>query len=378
MTTKKIRAIGAVALVTVWTVLTVFAWFKPAAAVSDAERRPLNQFPELNTDTLLSGEFMSKFESYTLDQFPFRDSFRQLKALFHYNVMGQKDNNNIYIADGYAAKLEYPLNTAGVKKALEKFSYIYDTYLKETGSTVFTAVIPDKGYYLAEENGYPAMDYEKLFSMVQQAMPWSTHIDLTDCLSQEDYYKTDTHWRQEKLLPVAQKIRSSLGVSALKETKWVKNPVDRPFYGVYYGQAALPMEPDAMTTLQNPMLDDCVTYAVNWDVIANAPVAEKLYNGVYDWGRQDAKDLYEVYLSGPQAMLVIENPNAATDRELILFRDSFGSSLAPLLVQDYAKVTVVDIRYVLSNMLSSFITFEGQDVLFAYSTLILNSGSALK
>lgn len=138
------------------------------------------------------------------------------------------------------------------------------------------------------------------------------------------------------------------------------------------------MEPDALTTLQNPMLDDCITYAVNWDVATNAPVAEKLYEGVYDWERQDAKDLYEVYLSGPQAVLVIENPNATTDRELILFRDSFGSSLAPLLVQDYAKVTVVDIRYLPSNMLSSFITFEGQDVLFLYSTLILNSGSALK
>ena len=378
MTTKKIRAIGAVALIAVWAALTVFAWLKPADAVSDAERRPLAQFPELNADTVLSGDFMTEFESYTLDQFPFRDSFRQLKALFHYNVMGQKDNNGIYIAEGYAAKLEYPLNTAGVNKALEKFNYIYDTYLKETGSTVFTAVIPDKGYYLAEENGYPAMDYEKLFSTVQESMPWSTHIDLTDCLSQEDYYKTDTHWRQEKLIPAAQKIRSSLGVSALKESEWVKNLVDRPFYGVYYGQAALPMEPDTMTTLQNPMLDDCVTYAVNWDAKTNAPVTEKLYDGVYDWNRQDAKDLYEVYLSGPQAMLVIENPNAATDRELILFRDSFGSSLAPLLVQDYAKVTVVDIRYVPSNMLSSFITFEGQDVLFAYSTLILNSGSALK
>lgn len=378
MTTKKIRAVGAVALVAVWAALTAFAWFKPATEISDAERRPLAQFPELNAETLLSGGFMSKFESYTLDQFPLRDSFRQLKALFHYNVMGQMDNNDIYIADGYAAKLEYPLNTAGVNKALEKFNYIYNTYLKDTGSTVFTAVIPDKGYYLAEKNGYPAMDYEKLFSAVQESMPWSTYIDLTDCLSQGDYYRTDTHWRQEKLIPVAQKIRSSLGVSALQESQWVKNLADRPFYGVYYGQAALPMEPDALNTLQNPMLDECITYTVNWDVNANAPVKDKLYNGVYDWERLDAKDLYEIYLSGPQAVLEIENPKATTDRELILFRDSFGSSLAPLLVQDYAKVTVVDIRYVPSNMLSSFVTFEGQDVLFLYSTLILNSGSALK
>ena len=53
---------------------------------------------------------MDKFEEFTLDQFPLRDSFRTLKSLFTYNVLQQKDNNGIYIADGYAAKLEYPLN----------------------------------------------------------------------------------------------------------------------------------------------------------------------------------------------------------------------------------------------------------------------------
>ena len=52
--------------------------------------------------------------------------------------------------------------------------------------------------------------------------------------------------------------------------------------------------------------------------------------------------------------------------------------MIPLIIRDYAKVTVVDIRYVASNMLSSFVDFHGQDVLFLYSTLILNSSSVLK
>ena len=85
-----------------------------------------------------------------------------------------------------------------------------------------------------------------------------------------------------------------------------------------------------------------------------------------------------MYLSGPQSLLRIENPNAATDRELILFRDSFGSSLAPLLVSDYKTVTLVDIRYLSSQMLSRYLEFKGQDVLFLYSTSVLNSGTTLK
>ena len=74
----------------------------------------------------------------------------------------------------------------------------------------------------------------------------------------------------------------------------------------------------------------------------------------------------------------MENPNATTDRELILFRDSFGSSLAPYFLQGYKTVTLVDIRYVSSSLLEKFISFHGQDILFAYSTLILNNSSTMK
>ena len=82
---------------------------------------------------------------------------------------------------------------------------------------------------------------------------------------------------------------------------------------------------------------------------------------------------YDVFLSGARAVLRIENPNAKTDRELIVFRDSFSSSMIPLLVEDYATVTLVDIRYVPARMLDQYVTFDGQDVLFMYSTLVLNS-----
>ena len=53
--------------------LSIVCWLKPADAFSVTERRPLDQFPTLNVNTLLNGSFMSKFEEYTLDQFPLRD-----------------------------------------------------------------------------------------------------------------------------------------------------------------------------------------------------------------------------------------------------------------------------------------------------------------
>lgn len=368
MDNKKIRAIGAALLIGVWLCLTVFAWVKPADDISDAERRPLDQFPELSVDTVLEGDFMTKFEDYTLDQFPLRDSFRQLKSLFHYYVLNQGDNNDVYIADGYAAKLEYPLNETSVNYALSRFNAIYDRYLKASGCKIYASVVPDKSYYLAEDNGYLAMDYEKLFSMVQEGMPWAGYIDITGELSIEDYYFTDTHWRQEKLIPVAQKLAQAMGGVGPKEEDFTATKVDRPFYGVYYGQAALPMPGEDLFLMESAVLKGC-------------RVQDKetgKYVPVYNPEDLDNSDLYDIYLGGAKPLMVIENPNAKTNKSLVVFRDSFGSSVIPLLVQDYRTVTVVDIRYINPTILGSYLRFTNQDVLFLYSALVLNSSAGLQ
>lgn len=349
-----------------WGSLAVCAWLAPAKAVSDAERRPLAQMPEFSADALLSGRFMEKFGAYALDQFPLRDSFRQVKSRFHYSLLRQKDNNGIYLSQGYAARQEYPLNTASVKHALNRFQSLYEKYL--TDSQIYMAIVPDKGYYLAQSSGHLSMDYEELFNLVREGMPWAAHIDLTDTLSIEDYYRTDTHWRQEKLLDAASEICLALGVTAPSGEDYMQTALERPFYGVYYGQAALPMEPETLYLLESDLLSRCTVYDYETGTTSQ----------VYDRTKLTSKDLYDVYLSGARAMLTVRNPNASTDRELIVFRDSFGSAMVPLLLQDYACVTLVDIRYVRIDALEQFLEFRGQDVLLLYSTLVLNNSTTIK
>ena len=360
---KKMRFAGFAALVLVWLALCVAAWTSPAEDISVSERRKLARFPELNAQTLLGGSFMEKFEDYTLDQFPLRDPFRRLKARVHYSLLGQKDNHDIYIAEGQAAKLEYPMNSASVSAAVDRFNAIYETYLK--GSNAVVSVVPDKGYYLAEQNGCPAMDYEALFDAVREGTPWAEYVDLTDCLSSSHYYFTDTHWRQEKITDAAVKLCEALESGSFADDDLTLWEVERPFYGVYYGQAALPMEPDVMYVLEHEILKDCTVY--------NHETGETA--AVYDETKLDSNDLYDIFLSGAAALLTVENPHGQPGRELIVFRDSFGSSMVPLLLKDYAAVTVVDIRYIAPELLGDYIDFHGQDVLMLYSTLVLNSGS---
>ncbi|MBQ8768957.1 MAG: hypothetical protein IJZ15_04870 [Oscillospiraceae bacterium] len=361
---RRRKIIGMLLVAALWLGLTGWAWLRPDTELSVTERRELAQMPEVSWEKLLDGSFMPDFESYTLDQFPLRNGFRSLKALVQYKLMNQLDNNGIYIADGSAAALEYPLNEASVEHALGVFQKVYDRYLGE--SKVYAAVVPDKGYYLAQEKGYPTMDYEKLFQMVEQGMPYADYVNLNDLLSAADYYRTDTHWRQENLLPVANRICEVM--STEKPEGLTAKKQEQPFYGVYYGQAALPMDADALYTLEGSWLDNCTVF--NYETGKTT--------GVYDWGKLTGDDLYEVFLSGSVSLLRIDNPNATTDRELIVFRDSFGSSLAPLLSRGYKTVTVVDIRYLSSAMLDRFIDFHGQDVLFLYSTLVLNNSNQLQ
>lgn len=346
--------------------LSLFCWLKPADDFSDSERRNLEQFPEVSVKEIMSGKFMTEFETYTLDQFPFRDTFRNIKAISAFYVFGQKDNNDIYIADGYVSKMEYPLKEESVKRVGERFRYVYDKFMADKDVNVYFSVIPDKNYFLAEPNGYLALDYDAFLEKLQAETDYMEYIDITDMLSIEDYYKTDTHWRQECLVPVAQKIGEAMGVTLSGD--YEENILDKPFYGVYYGQAALPIPAEEIKYLSAESLENCEVY----DFQNGKNI------GIYDFEKAYGKDPYEMFLSGSLSLITIENPDATTDKELIIFRDSFGSSIAPLFVEGYAKITLIDIRYMHPDMLSRYVEFTNQDILFLYSTLVLNNAETIK
>lgn len=362
MKKKQMRGIFLVAAV--WLLLAVWAWVSPAREFSQTERRKLAQFPAVTGSSVLSGSFMTNFESYTQDQFPLREEFRSLRAVFHLGILWQGDKDGIYVSGGSLAKLEYPLSESALRRGLEKFQSIYDTCLAGSANNVVFSIVPDKGYYLAGSGGHPAMDYEALFS-AYESLPWAEYVDLTDCLTGESYYRTDTHWRQERLLPAAERLTQALGAEMMEFTPRV---AEERFYGVYFGQAALPVKPEPLVLMENEILSRCT--------VDNLDTGEQ--GAVYDLEKLQGRDPYEVYLSGSVSLLTVENPSADTDRTLVIFRDSFGSSMAPLLLKSYRRVTLVDLRYLPSGSLGEYVDFSGADVLFLYSTLVLNHSEMLR
>lgn len=349
--------------------LSFYCWFKPEERFSESERRVLKPFPKLTTETIMNGKFMKEFESYSLDQFPFRDSFRSLKALVSYGLIGRKDNNGIYLAEGHLSKIEYPMQTQMLDHAATRMEEIYNMYLKDTESTCYFSIVPDKNIFLAEENGYLSMDYEKLYSYMKEKITFAEFIDIVGLLEKEDYYKTDTHWRQEKIQDVAEHLMAEMSAIP-SDTEYEVKELQYPFYGVYCGQSALPVKPDKLYYLESDVLRNCI--------VTSYDTGKPINTTIYNMEKAKGHDAYEIFLSGTSALQVIENPKAAKEKELIVFRDSFGSSLIPLLVEGYSRITVIDTRYVQSRMLGRLVDFHGQDTLFIYSTIILNNSLALR
>ena len=284
--------------------------------ISYEERRKLAQYPKLTIDKLIKGEYFQGVEEYFLDQFPLRQDFRKIKSYINTKIFKQKDNNDIYIIDDSIFKMEYKLNENSIYSSAILYNKIASTYFKD--SNIYYTIVPDKNYFVSSDKGYLSLDYKKLVDIMNKNVKNMKYINIINDLNISDYYNTDLHWRQENLLLVANNILNSMknNVSHDKYTTKEFNS----FYGSYYGQSATNISPDKLVYLNNSIIESCKVYDYE----------KQEYIKVYNDENFNNVDPYDVYLGGAKPLLSVENPNNKSGKELYIFRDSFGSSLAPL------------------------------------------------
>ena len=268
---------------------------------------------------------------------------------------------------------EKELDEKSIDRAIGKFKTFAEDYCGES-ERVFLALIPSKNGYLNAENGrLNAAEFAILQSVYDK---WGRNfIDLSVCLTLEDYYRTDPHWRQERLGAVLRELGAALefdtdtvldGDRVLSEN-WTEEVLTTEYIGVY-GDEVDGVPAEEMTVLRHPDMDGYI--------VRNGETGEEM--PLYDTEKLSDRDPYELFVGGPLSLVTIENPAADNDRHLVVVRDSFGSALLPLLAQSYAKVTAVDIRYMMPAMVGNFVDFTDADVLFLYSSTVLNNSITLK
>lgn len=340
----------------------------PDTQISESERRYLAQFPTLTWKTVADGTFMQNMDKYLPDQFPMREGFRSMKAVFEALSL-RLDSNDIYEYNGYLAALDTASSDNQIKKAADKLNKVKNTLLAN-GHTAYLAVIPPKNYYIAmHDSSHPTMDYEGIKTQIQNSCSDFTFIDLYDTLTLEDYYATDSHWRQERLNDAADTIAQAMGASRVEEYTKVTSDALREFRGVYVGQSALPVKSEEMYYMTSDSIENAVVNYIGADIKENA---------VYTLSKENGVDMYDIFLGGAVPIAEIENPNAKNDRELVIFRDSYGSSLSPLLIECFKKITLIDLRYIEFDLVDEFTDTENADFLFIYSTGVLCNSEMLK
>ena len=336
----------------------------PAPEVLVSERRIPAKFPELRMAAIVSGSFMSKFEDYASDRFVFRDSFRAMHAFQVFEIYRQTDKSGLYRSSAVGAGEFRRVNETSFRQTSERIKKAAGTF-DGLGMNIYYSIVPDKSAFA--ERYMPGFDLNVAEPILLDVLGDYEYIRLMESLRPESFYRTDLHWNQLRISDALDRILSAMGAEPFKCI--YRERIAGDFRGVYAGQLALPMAADELLYLDIQSLS--ASYL-------NEKTLEFDAGPVYDLERFSGIDPYDIFLRGPQPLIIIENYDAP-ERELYLFRDSFGSSLAPLLAASYSKVTVIDLRYINLAIIGMFVDFTpGSDVLFIFSSQIFNNPSVLQ
>lgn len=332
---------------------------KSDSEISISERRKLEQFPDLTLSKLFDGTFFEKFDSYTTDQFFERDNLRKTKVKLELCI--KNNYNNLYVTDDYIIEQIYPLDEKSINNLIKKITNIKNNYL--SNNNIYFTIVPDKNYFV--NSGNLKLDYSRMEDMMIRGLPFAKYINIFSKLELADYYKTDTHWKQENIFKVADTISSEMGVKISNNYETVKI---MDFKGVYSGRLPVSSSTDEIKILKNEIIDNALVYDYEKGIQMN----------VYNFYKKNSLDKYDIYLSGAVPIIDIINKYSDNGKELIVFRDSYASSLVPLLIEAYDKITLIDTRYVSPKILNEYVNFDGKDVLFMYSSLLINNSSSIK
>ena len=314
----------------------------PDREFSEMENRNLEQMPTLSVNTLLSGEFMKNFETYTTEQFVGRDAWIGLKSSTE-RALGKKENNNVYFCDQNTLITRFDQPDAA--KVTENLNYV-NTFVENVDIPVTFSLIPTQACIWADRlpEGAPNASQTALLEQAQAAVPGATWADLyTPLMAHKDeniFYRTDHHWTSLGAYYGYTALADALGYTPVPLDTYTETVRSTEFYGTVFSSSGVRwVNPDTITTYV-PDTGITVT-SYTYDSSGN-PVEEP--RALYDTSFLSVKDKYSMFLGGNQSLGVVKTPNADKPKLLIL-RDSYTDSLVPFLTPHFSEIHLIDLRY---------------------------------
>ncbi|MFA4132958.1 MULTISPECIES: DHHW family protein [unclassified Brevibacillus] len=358
---KRTRAVTGLLFLLFILVVAVLNILTPDQAFSESENRVLEKKPPFSLRSLLAGKFTSDYEAYITDQFAFRDVWIGLKTDVD-RVMGKKDSNGVYLGrDGYLIQhFSSPLD-AEVKDRVQAIRSIHQT---TPDLRKYIMLVPTAALLQDKLPDYAPMgDEHAAVNRVRQSLPSDIRfVDVYPALyaGREDaiFYKTDHHWSSKGAFYAYRVLFKQMGIVPKEEAAFNIREVTDAFYGSLYSKSGFRhLQPDRID-LYLPIEER----KKKVDYVDEGRTADSLYQ----MDNLSKKDKYAVFLNGNHALVRIttDHPDG---KKLLVVKDSYANSLIPFLVEHFAEIDVVDLRYYEESVAKFIQDRQFHDMLFLYN-----------
>lgn len=314
----------------------------PDRTFSEMENRNLEQLPTPSVKTLLSGEFMKDFETYTTDQFVARDSWIGLKSATE-RALGKQENNSVYFCDEDTLITRF--DQPDSQKVSDNLTYV-NNFVENVDIPVVFSLIPTQACIWAERlpAGAPNASQTDILSQAQAAVPGALWADLYAPLwahkGEDIFYRTDHHWTSLGAYYGYTGLAEALGYEPVSLDSYTETIRSTQFYGTVFSSSGVRwVSPDTISTY---VPDTGITVTEHSYDSKGNPI--EIPRALYVESFLSVKDKYSMFLGGNQSLGVVKTPN--TDKpKLLIIRDSYADSLVPFLTPHFSEIHLIDLRY---------------------------------
>ncbi|NLK40262.1 MAG: hypothetical protein GX303_08510 [Clostridiales bacterium] len=352
----KLNRIFFFTFVVLWALVVVVNLAIPYRSYSENENRYLSAFPRFSLSELFNGEFMGKVEVYINEQFLARDAWINAQSLLEYGL-GKKESNNVFIGKNtLIGKISGP-NDKFVEENIGGINY----FTSITDIPAFVMIVPSASEILTQRMPPFAKTWSQqdTIKAAYDALEEAKGISLQEVLSehQEDYifYRTDHHWTTYGAYLAYTQYCSE---NRLEPVEYTAELVSTSFNGTLYSSSGIRfIKSDEIEAFKNSFDPRC-------DIFDGKTTIS--YDSIYFSEYLEKKDKYAYFLGTNQPIVTLygkeENGPA-----LLVFKDSYAHSFAPMLLEHYSKITLVDLRYINRRLDNYLDIADYDDALFLLS-----------
>lgn len=350
----------------VWVVIVIINFIWPKQVFSQEENRMLATIPRFSFESFINGDYLNGVNDYINDHFAFRNFYLKLNSWWEIDVMGKKENNNVYIGkDGYLFEKfkfgdEEKNNVTGNLEIISDFA---DSMKKQNVPTYFV-LVPNSIYINNDKlpNNVEVPNQKEIINEIYNKTQDTNNVNVVDILDEENnnrqlYFKTDHHMNSDGAYIVYNEFCKTANLQPVPIQNFNRVTVANDFLGTF----------DSKAQMQNQEADEIFVYENETNTqIKEAKYDKQTTDSIFNEEFLKGKDKYSYFLNGNNSRAIIKT-NVDNDRKLLVVKDSYAHIMSQFLVQNYSEVHFLDPRYTNFDYEEYAKENEITDVLFLYN-----------